>query len=329
MRRTFAERDPVTLGLVGTALLVAGVVAAFTVPTTNLFAGRRFVAEFAEVGGLGSGEAVVVSGLSVGKVEQLALDGNQVDVTFTVTDDNVRLGDATSASIKAETALGREELALTSSGSGSLQRIPLSRTTAPYDVTDALSDVTTSLSQVDTGKLSAALNTVSSTFQDTPPQVRAVLDGLTLLSRTVNSRDVALRDLLVHANGVSGVLAQRDTELVKIFSQGQSLLAELNERGTAIRSLLANSVAVSDQLNGLVQDNSAQLDPSLRQLDDLLTVLENNRNNLDQALKEAAPLVREMGEVVGSGPFSDAYLGNLAPTNLVPLLPELLSRGGK
>ena len=327
--RTFTERDPVTLGLVGTAVLVAGIVVALTVPTSNLFGGRQFVAEFAEVGGLGSGDPVVVSGLSVGKVDQLSLDGSQVDVTFTVTDDNVRLGDGTRAAIKAETALGRKELALTPSGSGVLQRIPLSRTTAPYDVTDALSDVTNSVSQVDTDKLSVALNTVASTFQNTPSQVKAVLDGLTQLSRTVNSRDVTLRDLLVHANGVSGVLAQRNTELVKIFTQGQSLLAELNQRGAVIRSLLANSVAVSDQLSGLVADNKAQLDPSLKQLDDLLTVLQQNRDQLGQVLDRTGPLVREIGEAVGSGPFVDTQVGNLVPTNLVPLLPELLARGGK
>ena len=142
------------------------------------------VAAFAEVGGLGSGDPVVVSGLKVGRVDGVALDGDRVDVTLSVTDNNVRLGGDTSAAIKAETALGRKELALTPSGSGELQRIPLNRTTVPYDVTDALSDVTTNVSQVDTGKVSGALDTLSDTFKDTPPQVKAVLDGLSRLSET-------------------------------------------------------------------------------------------------------------------------------------------------
>lgn len=327
MTRTFAERDPVKLGVIGTVVLVAVVVGAFMAPT--VVGGRQLVAEFAEVGGLTSGDPVVVSGLKVGSVDGVELDGDRVDVTFSVTDGNVRLGDGTSAAIKAETALGRKELSLTPAGSGDLRRIPLNRTTVPYDVTEALSDVTSDVSQVDTGKLSNSLDTLSDTFKDTPPDVKAVLDGLSRLSTTVSSRDTALRDLLVHADNVSGVLAQRDDQLVKILGQGSSLLASLNQRGAAIRSLLANSVAVSDQLGGLVADNKAQLDPSLKQLDDLLTVLQQNRDQLGQVLDRTGPLVRQIGEAVGSGPFVDTQVGNLVPTNLVPLLPELLVRGGK
>jgi len=327
MTRTFAERDPVKLGVIGTVVLVAVVLGAFMAP--RVIGGRQFVAEFAEVGGLTGGDPVVVSGLKVGSVDGVDLDGDRVDVTFSVTDNNVRLGDATSAAIKAETALGRKELALTPGGSGGLHEIPLNRTTVPYDVTEALSDVTSNVSQVDTGKVSSALDTLSDTFKDTPPQVKAVLDGLSRLSETVNSRDATLRDLLVHANNVSGVLAKRDDQLVKILAQGSSLLAELNRRGSTIRSLLGNSVAVSDQLSGLVADNKAQLDPSLKQLDDLLTVLQQNRSQLGQVLDRTGPLVREIGEAVGSGPFVDTQVGNLVPTNLVPLLPELLARGGK
>ncbi|GAA3435830.1 MCE family protein [Kutzneria kofuensis] len=327
MTRTFAERDPVKLGVIGTVVLVTAVAGAFLVPTA--IGGRQFVAEFAEVGGLGGGDPVVVSGLKVGTVDGVALDGDRVDVTFSVTDDKVRLGDSTSAAIKAETALGRKELALAPAGGGELRRIPLDRTTVPYDVTDALSDVTTQVSQVDTGKVSSALDTLSETFKDTPPQVKAVLDGLSRLSQTVSSRDVALRDLLLHADNVSGVLAQRNDQLVKILAQGSSLLAQLNQRGAAIRSLLTNSVAVSDQLSGLVADNKGRLDPALKQLDDLLAVLQQNRNNLDQVLDRTGPLVREIGEAVGSGPFVETQVGNLVPTNLVPLLPELLARGGK
>ena len=327
MTRTFAERDPVKLGVIGTVAIVAVVVGAFLVP--GVIGGRQFVAEFAEVGGLTGGDPVVVSGLKVGSVGGVDLDGDRVDVTFSVTDNNVRLGDATSAAIKAETALGRKELALTPAGSGDLQKIPLNRTTVPYDVTEALSDVTSNVSQVDTGKVSSALDTLSDTFKDAPPQVKPVLDGLSRQSETVNSRDAALRDLLVHANNVSGVLAQRDDQLVKILAQGSSLLASLNQRGATIRSLLTNSVAVSDQLSGLVADNKAQLDPSLKQLDDLLTVLQQNRDQLGQVLDRTGPLVREIGEAVGSGPFVDTQVGNLVPTNLIPLLPELLARGGK
>lgn len=320
--------NPVRLGLIGTAVLVGVLLLAFSGPA--LFVGRHYTANFAEVGGLRVGDQVVVSGTQVGKVDRLALRGDHVEVSFSVTDSLVRLGRQTSAAVKAQTALGKKELALRPAGDGELSEpIPLSRTTIPYDVTEALSDLTTTTSQLDTAKLATALDTMASTFHDTPPQLKAALDGLSRLSTTISSRDTSLRDLLTHANGVSTVLADRNTELVKIFGQGATLLAELNRRSATIRSLLANSVAVSNQVVGLVEDNKTQLDPSLAQLDDLLKLLQDNRNNVDQILKRAEPVIRELGESVGSGPFTETYVHNIVPTNLIPLLPELLSKGAK
>ena len=316
------------LGVVGTAVLALALVAA--VGGVNVHGGKRYTANFAEVGGLRVGDKVVVSGAEVGRVNDLALSGDHVEVAFSITEPTVRLGQDTSAAIKALTPLGRKELAVRPSGRGELSApIPLSRTSAPYDVTEALSDVTTTVGQLDSAKLAQALETMASTMQGAPPQLAAVLDGLNRLSTTISSRDTSLRELLAHANGVSAVLADRNGELTKIFEQGSALLAELNQRAVTIQSLLSDSVAVSNQVVGLVADNQAQLDPSLRQLDDLLKLLRDNRDNLDQILKQAQPVIREFGESVGSGPFTDTYAQNLVPTNLVPLLPELLTRGAK
>ena len=66
---------------------------------------------------------------------------------------------------------------------------------------------------IDTDQLATALDTVANTFRDSPEEVRAAVDGLGRLSRTVASRDAQLRELLEHANGVTGVLADRNEEL--------------------------------------------------------------------------------------------------------------------
>ncbi|AHI01071.1 MCE family protein [Kutzneria albida] len=328
MVKAFGERDPVRLGVVGTIVLI--VVLALALSGVAWRGGRQYTAQFGEVGGLRAGDPVVVSGSRVGRVDELVLRGDHVDVTFSVTDARVRLGEQTGAAIKAVTALGRKELALRPSGPGELSApIPTARTIVPYDLTEALSDLTSTTSKIDTGQLATALDTLATTFQHTPAPLRAAMAGLSRLSSTISSRDGSLRELLTHANGVSSVLAQRNGELVKVFGQGATLLAELNRRSATIRSLLADSVAVSNQVVGLVQDNKAQLEPSLRQLDDLLKLLQDNRDHVDQILKQAGPVIRELGESVGSGPFTDTYVHNIIPTNLVPLLPELLSRGSR
>ena len=61
-----------------------------------------------------------VSGLSVGRVSSVKLDGTKVLVNFTV-DDDVALGNRTEASIKTETVLGTKMLEITPRGDGKLQ----------------------------------------------------------------------------------------------------------------------------------------------------------------------------------------------------------------
>ena len=93
-----------------------------------------YSAYFAEAGGIKSGSDVRVSGLSVGRVSDIHLEGTKVRVDFTV-GNGVELGDRTEAAIKTETVLGTKMLELTPRGDGKLTgTIPLERTTSPYDL---------------------------------------------------------------------------------------------------------------------------------------------------------------------------------------------------
>ncbi len=73
---------------------------------------------FSEAGGIKTGSTVRVSGLGVGRVSDIRLEGTKVRVGFTVRDD-IDLGDRTEAAIKTETILGSKMLELTSRARGS------------------------------------------------------------------------------------------------------------------------------------------------------------------------------------------------------------------
>ena len=80
-----------------------------------------------------------VAGVSVGKVSDVTLEGTHVRVDFDV--DSTWIGDQSTAAIKIKTLLGQKYLAIDPLGDKSLDpgtAIPLTRTTAPYDVTTAL-----------------------------------------------------------------------------------------------------------------------------------------------------------------------------------------------
>ncbi|WP_175409067.1 MCE family protein [Streptomyces sp. TRM64462] len=326
---SFRERNPVVIGAVGLTTVLALIVAAFNAEDLPLIgSGDRYSAAFSEAGGLRPGDDVRVAGVKVGKVDDVDLDGDHVKVTFRVKGDPP-LGERTGAAIRVKTILGAKYLALEPEGPGRLapgSEIPLNRTVPAYDVVTAFSDLTTTTEAIDTQRLATALDTLSTTFKDSPAEVRASIDGLSKISRTVASRDQALRGLLARANGVSGVLSERTTEFTTLVKDGDKLFQEITARRAAIHALLTNSVALSVQLSGLVRDNRAAIGPALKNLNAVVKLLERNQASLDRSVRLMAPYVRVFTNTLGNGRWFDSYIQNMVAP--VPVEPRTNGTGG-
>ena len=118
--KPLAERNRMVVGAVGILIIVAAVIAAFSYDKIPFLKGTSdFSAYFAEAGGIKPGSDVRVSGMSVGEVSDIHLEGTKVLVDFTVRN-GVELGDRTEAAIKTETVLGTKMLELTPRGDGAL-----------------------------------------------------------------------------------------------------------------------------------------------------------------------------------------------------------------
>jgi phospholipid/cholesterol/gamma-HCH transport system substrate-binding protein len=308
----FRERNPVVIGAVGLGVIAAMLLLAFNIDSLPLLAGRSYSAAFSEAGGLKTGDDVRIAGVKVGKVTAVDLDRDHVKVDFRV-GRSTDLGRRTSATVRIKTILGQKFLALDPAGRGELHEIPLSRTTPAYDVVEAFSDLATTTGSIDTQQLATALDTVATTFEDSPEDVRTAVDGLGRLSRTIASRDQQIRELLEHANGVTGVLAARNKELVSLLSHGDLLLQELRERRADIHTLLVSTVTLSQQLTGLVRDNRAAVRPALGNLRNVLATLQANQDNLDRSIQLLAPFVRVFANTTGTGRWFDTYIQNLVP----------------
>jgi phospholipid/cholesterol/gamma-HCH transport system substrate-binding protein len=316
--KPLAERNRITVGVVGILIVVALVVAVFSYNKIPLVNGKSgYSAYFTEAGGIKSGSDVRVSGLSVGRVSSVKLDGTKVLVKFTV-DDNIELGDRTEASIKTETVLGTKMLEITPRGDGKLSgTIPIERTRSPYDLPTALGDLTSTISALDTTKLSSALTTLANTFKDTPPDLKVALEGVARFSEVLDTRDAQLRNLLGDANKVTAVLGKRSDQIAKLVVNANALLAELLTQRNSVDALMTNLTAASRQISGLVSDNRTQLKPALDKLNGVLGILDNRKQELQRTLYLLRRYAMSFGEVLGSGPFFKASLVNLAPGQFV------------
>ncbi|WP_083342011.1 MCE family protein, partial [Mycobacterium talmoniae] len=312
--KPLAERNRVAVGVAGTLALAALVLATFLYDRLPFIKGTAdYSAYFAEAGGIKSGSDVRVSGLGVGRVSGIRLEGTQVRVEFTVRD-GVELGDRTEAAIKTETVLGTKVLEITPRGEGRLTgAIPIERTTSPYDLPAALGDLTTTISGLDTTQLSSALTTLAQTFADTPPDLKIALEGVARFSDTLNTRDAKLRQLLANANDVTAVLATRSDQIARLVVNANALLAELLAQRHSVDTLMTNLAAVSHQISGLVSDNRTQLKPAVDNLNGVLDILDNRKKELQRTLYLLRRYAMSFGEVLGSGPFFKASVVNLIP----------------
>lgn len=279
----------------------------------------RYHAVFADAGGLSPGNDVKVSGVTKGTVSAITLSRGKALVTFTL-DGTVTLGTQTTAHIRTGTVLGARMMTLEPAGTGSLRpadTIPLARTGSPYSLTDAVSDFTTNTADTDTAALTHSLDTLSDTIDRMAPQLGPTFDGLTRLSRTLNSRNESLAALLKNAADVTGILSQRSAQVNTLLLDANVLTGVLDQRRHAIVSLLANTSALSQQLSGLVHDNEKVLAPTLQKVNSVTAILEKNRDNIAKALAGLAKYQVTQGESVNNGWYYNAFVGNLIPSQTI------------
>ncbi|WP_181793856.1 MCE family protein [Streptomyces sp. WELS2] len=313
------ERDPRAVAVVGLLALALLAVLALRVDRLPFGGGTTYSADFSEAAGLDEGDEVRIAGVKVGEVTGVALDGPKVRVGFEVGD--AWIGDRTTAAIAIKTVLGDKYLALDPLGTARQDpgsRIPLSRTTSPYDVTQAFQDLGGTIDAIDTRQLADSFEAISKTFANSPPHVREAADGLSALSKSVSRRDTELAELLRGSARFTQTLKDKRSSFEILLRDGGSLLGELRDRRDAIQALLKGSRDLGTQLSGLVTDNDRQLRPTLEALGRVTTVLEKNSAQLGKTLALAGPYYRLVGNTLGNGRWFDSYLCGVVPRTYLP-----------
>ncbi len=311
--RDYSEQRVIRIGIIAVVIAVLAMAAALNLQKFPGFRGVSYQAEITDGSGLHKGNMVQVAGTRVGRVGKIELAGDHVVVHFTV-DPEVRFGDETTASIEVLNLLGEKFLDLKPAGQGRTRAnatIPLDRTRASYDIVKVFSELSDTTERIDIPQLQDALTSVADTMNRTSDEAGIAFDGISRLSQSIASRDVQLQSLLRHANSVAKLLAERKGDVVALVKEGDLILQELRKRKEAIHNLLLNTGILAQQLGGLVDDNQAQLKPMLQQLQDVNGLLIRREKALKASLHNLGPYVGILSNIIGTGPWFDAYAVNL------------------
>jgi phospholipid/cholesterol/gamma-HCH transport system substrate-binding protein len=328
--RNYSDAKIMRYGAVTLVVLLLVMAAAFNLSKFPGFGGGIYRAEFKDASGLHQGNMVQVAGMRVGRVKDIELETNKVLVTFEV-DHGVEFGKESRASIEVLNLLGEKYLELSPAGSGQIGEddvIPVDRTQSAYDIVGVFGDLTTTTERIDTDQLKKALNVVSDTMDAAGPDIQASMQGISRLSQTVASRDQEIQSLLASSRSVSKVLSARSQDIVQLMDRSDLVFQELEKRKEAIHRLLVNARILADELRGLAEDNQAQIGPALREVDDLMDLLISKEKELKATLAAVGPYASILGNIIGTGPWFDAYVFNLAAIPTGEFQPGLLGTDG-
>jgi phospholipid/cholesterol/gamma-HCH transport system substrate-binding protein len=312
--RSLQPSNRVRIGLLGMTVLVliVAVGQSFT-SAPMLFASPSYFGQFTDTGQLNKGDKVRITGVEVGKVEGLKIDGDHVVIKFSIGSNTI--GTESRLAIKTDTVLGKKVLEIEPRGTNTLRPngvLPLGQSTTPYQIYDAAFDVTKAAAGWNIDTVKQSLNVLSQTINQTYPHLSAALDGLAKFSDTIGKRDDEVKHLLAQANKVASVLGDRSEQINRLLVNAKTLLAAFNERGQAIDALLQNISAFSAQVKGFINDNP-NLNHVLEQLRTLSDLLVERKDDLAQSLSIAAKFTAGLNEAIASGPYFKVQLANLLP----------------
>ncbi len=314
--RRFRERNLRVLGLTTVVLVVVVVAGALEFPKLPLVNDQAtYSAYLSDAANLVPSDQVWVYGVSVGSVTGMTLDGDKVKVAFTVNSD-VHLGSTTEAAVVVQSPIGTEVLKLIPSGSGTLDSaIPLSRTSVPFTLVDALSGFSQNVQGYNKAALQKSFNVIAENLSATSGvQTQAAFNGLAQLSQIFGSQSDAIASVISQGAGISSVLSQRSGQLFDLVGQADIVLQVLEQRRAVIKSLLDGASALSQKLSQFLSSNSPQLTTLFDNLKSVTGVLAENADNVSRAIPLLAALAKYTANASGSGPFVDAVI----PTLLIP-----------
>lgn len=316
MSTPFRERNPVVIGAISLVVLAGLLLASFNAASLPIIGGGDvYYAAFDEAGGLEADDEVRIAGVRVGKVEDVELAGDHVRVRFRI-EDGAEFGQESAAAIKVKTLLGSMFLAIQPAGDGQMDEgyeIPVDRTTSPFDVVEAFSGLAETSEKIDTDRLAKSMTTFADLTRNTPEEFRAALDGVSALSSNVAAKNEQINTLLQNLEKVSGVLDERDEDIIALMRDADVLFRALVQRREAIHRLLVSTSRMSVELTALVRQSREDLAPALANLESVVQVLNKNEDNIDNSLRLMAPFYRVFANTLGTGPWFDTWIRNLPP----------------
>ncbi len=272
--------------------------------------------ELPDAAGIRGGDDVRIAGIDVGTVTGIAAEGDKVLVSIRL-ERGVSVPADTRTEVKLGSLLGQRYLDLRPGDGRALgdgDTITLARAHGAYTIERFWLDSAPALTQLDLGKLSRAVDVLSSDLAVSPRSSRDALSGLAAVAEIAVRRDAQVGRLLTATRTVTDEVVAQRQQITSLMTNADEVFTMIARRREALDVLLRESRRLVTELNAMARTNAAPMAEALTQLRTILTVLRKHRKDLADTLELAAPAMRLYVNSAGDGP----WLGVNAPYFIMP-----------
>lgn len=318
-RRQNTSHMPLVLGTIGIVVLVVGLGAAIGIPRFWYQARTEaYTAEFANAAGLATGDPVYVAGVPAGRVENIVLAGDHVDVEFRL-DRNRTVGNTSTASVRLETVLGKRYLDVRPGGvDDGADTIPLDRTTVPYSLDEVGAGAERVSQELDLDAMEQMMTTLSQVMPSDSDQVERTLTGISAASAAFGRHSEQFDQLLEMSRRLSVMAVGQQDSLVETAVDARTLVQTMSVRKEALTGLANNLRAVIATLSQTFTENREEADRLVANLTAVTATLQQNSDNVAALMIQLPPALRTVTDATGNGTWADVTTpAAVLPDNLL------------
>ncbi|MFB7723412.1 MlaD family protein [Nocardia sp. NPDC056100] len=263
-------------------------------------------AVFTDVSGLFAGDSVRMSGVAVGKVETVELDGAQARVHFTVDTDRP-IFDNTKAAVRYQNLIGQRYVELLTEGNGGAKlkagaTIPVQRTIASFDVSKLFNGFKPMFDTLDPAQLNQFGDNLLRVIQGDGSGIGPVLSDLDTLTKHARNSEAVIVLLIRNLGLVSDEIGGKSQAVGDLVAQLAGILRQFTSKTQTILSAIDSAKGALAPLIPLLEQTRDAYDIGYGPIDGLLRRLVPQTDQLTQILALTPQLVTGLNEnVPGNG----------------------------
>lgn len=240
-----------------------------------------------DVAGLVEGDDVRLAGVRVGRVLGLDVERGRALVTFEV-DPDVPVSDTWEVAARWRNVIGQRYLYLYPVDGGQRladgDRIPFERSRRTADIGRFFNEITPLLRAIDPEQQNKLLDALNTALVGKEDRVQDLVRDLGSLGATIADQETQIRTVLSEGSALLGEYNRRESELSALLTDLSSVGGTVAARNTELLDAVTDIGTVQVELGDLITRNNDEIQGSLGNLADITDSIGLQRDDLAAAL---------------------------------------------